>query len=359
MPRGPETAMPSPRLLERLALVTLLSTIGILMSRFGSDGSDLVLRIVLGEDSARANMEYYNVSSSILSSLDGLWEIFNIAACCFLLCLCAAARDGFGLTRIVSGIGMFVMFIASGSRSMIIYVLVAIVLTCLMRPPVSRLTVSKRKRSRAWLINGVAALVFVAAAIAAVGSYLSRFANYDLSVGLALMSMLVNHNDMLRELGSVLGRIELYSNVGQFDFMLTPFTFLLPRFLGFDKDIPEHLVIYNMNRMGIDIRTDPGNYFPGMVADFVMVFGPWAGAIAFAAFLCAIFLVVRRIARVTANAHSATALYASSVGLTFIAFRNIPGSFALSVLIIAGLAWLTVTRNTHREPQLQMQAQKL
>lgn len=343
----PHTRLLSRVALGRLSLLTLVSTLGILVSRFSNEGSDVILSIILGATSAREYMEYYNVSSGILASLDGLWEIVNVVTCCLLLCICVAARDSFGSTRMLAAISLFVMFVASGSRSMLIYVLVSILLTRLVRLPVSREPTSLAGHS-VWSKRLPVTLLFVAAISSAIASYASRFANYEFGMTSALLGVLVGHNDMLRELAGVIGNMDQYSGVGAFDFCLTPFSFLLPRFLGFDKGIPEHLVLYNQDRMGIDIRYDPGNYFPGIVADFSMVFGFWLGAIAFTGFLLVFFLGIRWLAQSLPNVQTAAAFAASSLALIFGSFRNISGALVLSILILLALSWLTTTRHAVR-----------
>ena len=342
--------LPPVRRLQRQAFVTVLSALGLLASRFGTDGTELILQIVTGETSARANMEYYNVSSGILSSLDGLWEIINIASCTFLLCLCTTLRQSLGMTRNLAVLALLVMFVASGSRSMIVYALVAGLLARSMRPPPTDSVAAGGKRGR-WA--PLAATVLLAAAAAAIASFGSRFENYEFGMASAVLGMLFNHNDMLRELASVLSSLDQYRHAPFFDFALTPFTFLLPRFLGFDKDIPDHLVRYNLDRMGIDIRVDPGNYFPGLVADFLMVFGTWGGVIAFAAFACAVTVATAWLGRAVSHRVPATALAASTLGLLFVSFRNIPGSFALSALIFAAFAILAAPKRTASNASLE------
>ncbi len=325
------------RRLSRLGTLLTVSSAAMFISRFGGDGSELLLRMALGEVSARTNMEFYNISSGVLSSLDGLWEIANISICCLLICICTAARNSYGSTRLLAIISLVVMFIATGTRSLVIYVMVAALLTILARPKAPR-QIRTRADGSSWLKRLPVILLFLVATSAAIGAYASRFQDYELDVGGAVLQTLVGNNDMLRELAAVLGRIDRYNAVGVSDFIQTPFTFLMPRFLGFDKQIPEHLLIYNRDLMAIDLRYDQGNYFPGLVADFVMVFGPWLGAVALAAFMCAILLVVRGLARRVPGLVMSTAFIASSMALVFVSVRNIPGSMALSVLILLSVS---------------------
>jgi hypothetical protein len=153
----------------------------------------------------------------------------------------------------------------------------------------------------------------------------------------------LNNNDMMRELAFVQLNMAHYTPSDSLkeaaNFLRTPFDFILPSFLGFNKPIPYHLLAYNFERAGIALESGQGNVFPGLVADHYMVFGI-GGAVVFAlVMVLALFLIQGLGAFIVADT-TRGGFYAVNLVSVFVSFRNLQGSLILTMILSLAGIWL-------------------
>jgi hypothetical protein len=113
-----------------------------------------------------------------------------------------------------------------------------------------------------------------------------------------------------------------------FSFLLVPFQFLMPTFLGFTRTVPPHLADYNLDRAGIDIIHGSGNVFPGIIADVYISYGILAPIVL--GLFTVFFLII--VASCTIKRNSTlvgVSLYIVLLSYYFVSFRNVQSSLAL------------------------------
>jgi hypothetical protein len=326
--------------------VVLISSIALLVVRFSNEGPNVIFSLLVGLTSAREYMTFFNRSESAADSLLALWEIANVWAALFLLASHVLRARLLSASGVMASLALVICFLGSGTRSLVlmgIFVVMAGRLTR-NRPAVAAMTQPLLGKAASYWYG-----VLVLAIVAAVGLGLS--VRFDSESGGSdsnfLMDAVLSNNDMFRELAFAEAQLADYAPTNVTDFALTPFTFSLPGFLGFEKTIPDHLLYFNYHRAGIDLLHAQGNVFPGVIADFHMVFGA-SGPVWFALFLAA-FLYAAKLA--------STFLPCSSVRLAFqitflsyllVSFRNIHGGLLLILVLGVVLAKLTARLAPHR-----------
>jgi hypothetical protein len=137
---------------------------------------------------------------------------------------------------------------------------------------------------------------------------------------------------------------------GVVDFFLTPFTYMMPTFLGFQKTIPTHLAAYNHLRAGIDIEYGEGNVFPGLVGDFWLLFGPWM-PLPFACFVVTFCIAQHYAANVIPNGRGRSAFELAALSYLFFCFRNITGALVLVLVLGLMILWISTRFSLMRRPR--------
>jgi len=319
-----------------LPKLVIFSSLIYLMSKYAENGIGLVYSLLLGESSAREQMQFYNISDGATSSLMGLWEIVNIAFALFLLSYAILTREK--NMKHISLSCLFIMFIGTGTRSIILLAIFCVILAMLLRKEV---TFVRHKGKESRIRKYLSYIIVGIFSISALQSFFSRFSKYEFGFLVAIFSTFLSHNDMFRELMFVVQNMPYWEPKSTVDFTMTPFTFLLPRFLGFSKDIPDHLLAFNLHRGGIDLTIDQGNFFPGIIADFFLNYHMF-GFLIFALFIYSYFFSLRIIflyMRLKFPKEICDAYIISTFAYLFISFRNIQGSLVMVVIINIILAY--------------------
>lgn len=334
-PPDPKTTEAAPPPLTLLAGAILVSSVALVFVRF--PGWHLALQILTGTASARDHLTFFNRSSGAVESLTKLWEILNLWAALFVLAAAAGARRLLGPPALLAAAAIVAGFLGSGTRSVLLMAIFTVGTAVALRP--GGTGVARTPRTGIAAVAALAALATLAATALA-----GRFK--DGIVKVFADTLLVN-TDMFSETAFVLARFPGYAPHRVGDFMLTPLTFLLPRFAGFAKSTPEHLIAYNRVRAGYDIVNGQGNVFPGIVGDFEMVFGGVAGAVLFALFIVAVIGAICLPGRALAPGATRRAWQVAVLAFVLVSLRNIQGSLVLVMLAGLALAW-TVQRPGRR-----------
>jgi len=237
----------------------------------------------------------------------------------------------------MASLALAVCFLGSGTRSILLMGIFVVIAGHLVRDRSADAARAQRARVSAlryWY--GVLALII----LTTIGLALSvRFESAG-SDSNFLIDAVLNNNDMLRELAFTESQLADYSSPNVIDFVLTPLTFILPSFLGFEKAIPDHLLYFNYSRAGIDLVLGQGNVFPGIIADFHMVFGA-LGPILFSVFLITFFYVAKLTSTLLPNPLTRLTFQITFLSYLFISFRNIQG--ALLLVLILGVVLIKLT----------------
>ncbi len=331
----------------------LASSIGLFIFRFWESGPHLLYAIVRGVESARSHMAFYNQNASMADALVGLWEIVNISCALYLFALSFRCNFSSLAIRLTSAFAVVVAFVSTGTRVNILLLLFIWFVLWVTKSSAVPVKVHGRPKrftlKRSSLLGAVALTVGV---IAVALPYAARFSSDDSSAAYissddsVILDVVVSHNDMFRELAFTLEENFAGGDELGVDFALTPVTFLMPRFLGFDKEIPAHLIQWNLARTGIDLRTDEGNSFPGLIADYFMVYGFVPGALLMTLFILAFFIFVSKLATQISSAPMREAYAAVCLAYLFVSFRNIPGALVLVTVTLIGFAMLLRRRKT-------------
>lgn len=318
-----------------MAAILFVSSLSVMFVRFGGEGIGTIRDIFTGVISARDLLPYYNRAASAGEALLTLWDVLNVAGACFVVALAVLGGRTLSLANLLAVGALVISFFASGSRSVLLGALVAALVARSVRGALGSL-LEQRNRSRFRLFYTAALALTAGSALYGIGARF-RFgagaqANY-------ISDTVINDNDMFRETAFVIANLGDYQPVDKVaavsDFLLTPFWYMFPSFLGFSKDIPEHLVYFNYVRAGIDIINGQGNVFPGLIGDCQLVFG-LLGPLLFGLFITltcvALSLFASRIRGSTVRLAYATMI----LSFLFVSFRNIQGSLVL--LFCAGWA---------------------
>lgn len=326
-----------------LAQISFASALVYLAVRFAGQGSTGLIEVLVGRTSARADTSFVNTTQSSSESLLALWEIMTIWGGLFCLAWHAVQQRFFSVGGTLSVASLSLMYVGSGTRAVLMQGFFIFLLARLAR------SASLQRKNNARILRLV---VFAAPmsllAILVANGFSSRFGDesgYSTAGSItAVADTFFSHNDMMRELIFAFDTMQP-SMIGAADFALTPFTYMLPTFAGFKKDIPEHLVNFNQIRAGIDLVLGSGNVFPGLVADFWLVFGYW-GSILLACFLVLFSLIIDRLACLSADATAQLAFRLAGFSYIFFCFRNITGALGLALVVGALLLLLFRWWNT-------------
>ena len=311
------------------AVLALGSAVVYLVTRFASQGDGVLIELALGLTSAREGVTFTNRSSGIGESLRVLWEILTIWTGLFAFGWHVAQRRALSLPGSAALAAMTLMFVGTGTRAVLLQAIFVTVATVVLRAPAPAGT------PRVPVARRLAAIVPAGVVAALVGIGFS--ARFSADTGYAAAGPLVSvastffvNNDMMRELAFTLDHMAPMPE-GARDYLLTPFTYLLPAFLGFQKSIPTHVIAYNQLRAGIDVEFGAGNVFPGIVADFRLAFGAW-GAPMLALFVTLFALAVDRLTRWIDDAQVRLAFGTAAFAYLFFSFRNVAGSLAMVLI---------------------------
>jgi hypothetical protein len=319
-----------------LAHVSLALAAFYLTVRSGDQGIGSLSAIVSGQISARADVDFANYSSGAVASLIELAGIIAIWMALFSLGCQIIMRRFLTLTSIETVAALALIFIGSGTRATLLQAIFVGVMAILVRPRM------RRPQPKGTPVRTIAYSLSLAALCALMGAaFIARFQDDPgyAAAGImeAVISNVVVNNDMMRELAFVLDNISP-SLEGATDFIKLPFFFMLPTFLGFHKEIPAHAILFNQLRAGIDVEVMGGNVFPGLVADFWMVFGGWMPLL-FAGFICAFAIAVDKVSGAISNKHARLAYCLAMLSYLFFCFRNITGALFLVGIFGAVLIW--------------------
>jgi len=298
---------------------------------FRTEGIGLWLQLLTGRTSARELIDYYNFSTSIEQSLRALLEVVTVFLALVVLAHASLERQMGRIASVLGVLGITLVVVATGTRSP---VLMAIFVVILGRLSGQALPPGPAKRRRAHF----ALSAIVAAAIPIALTLSIRAAKTGM--GDPVLSMVLVNNDMFRELVYVKSQMADFRQGNPVDFLLVPFTYMLPSFLGFVRQIPEHLLAFNGARANIDLILGSGNVFPGLIADNVLVFGS-AGPLWFAASIVGFTLALRMLRNIAPIGTAGVAIQVAASGFLFFSFRNVhPGLALVLVWSAAGLWWL-------------------
>jgi hypothetical protein len=329
-----------------IAIVTAISSLTCFLVQFRDLGIGQMIGILTARSSAREVMTYFNHSASALESLMSLWQILNLSFAVFVMATAVVRRDLANVATAAAGFAVALNFLGSGTRTILLMALTAVLLSWLMRPTgvlrawQKTIASSKFRFLYLMVLAGVGVVSFYGVA--------ARFASNDGNTSYVSDSV-INNNDMMRELAFVQQNMAGYVAPSQWNeainFVRTPFNTLMPSFLGFDKAIPYHLIVYNFQRAGIDLENGQGNVFPGLIADYYLVFGSM-GALIFVIEMLLFLLVVQLCGSVIRDGTARGGFYASILVLIFVSFRNIQGSLAMVIIAIAMVIWLVEQRRS-------------
>lgn len=322
--------------IAKIAALTLISSLALLAVRFGEKGTGVFVELATGLVAAREGVTFYNRSEGIGQSLVALWELVNIGSALFCLAWNIVQRRFMSFGGLASATALTLMFVGTGTRAALLQALFVTAVSLS-----SRATGKQRVGLRAVFRFVVFAVPLLGVAALILSGFSARFSNMgdgDAALSEALVGTLVLHNDMMRELIIVFESMTP-SLDGALDFVRTPFTYMLPTFLGFEKEIPAHLVQFNFLRAGIDLNLGQGNVFPGLIADFWLVFSI-AGPILLSCFVVLSAASIDRFSRLANDVSTQRAFRIAGFSYLFFSFRNIPGGFALILLLGAGVMWL-------------------
>lgn len=324
-----------------MAWAIIGSTFGLFVIRFATEGSGVLLDILSGRASSREFLTYYNISEGATQSLLALWDIANIAVSVYLIAYAVNQSKLLSFHGALAAFALVLSFLGSGTRSILVLGIFAVMAGFLFRP--SQDEMAQRRR------NGLSGLRYIyltflggVIGLASTG-IVARFTVFRNEEGDFISNTLFNNNDMFRELVFIKTYMMNYvpRELGRevYNFLQTPFSFILPRFLGFDKEIPDHLITFNQVRANIDLLSGQGNVFPGLVGDFHMLFGV-LGPLFFAAFILAFGVAIRAVSGWIPSQAATMAFWVTMCANLLVSFRNISGSLALIALLLLAVIWL-------------------
>jgi hypothetical protein len=332
--------------LDKLLLITVVSSATLLMMRFVELGPALALQLIVGLTSARDFMSFENISGGVAQSLLGLWELLTV----FTSIVCATAymwlRRTMSIRFVLACLSTVMVFASNGTRSVLLLLLFSLITALISRPPLQRPLVGHanrplRRRSLLPL------LLIIGLCVVASINIQARFANDPSQADYILLNSVGGHNDMFRELVYSITHVDKYRIDGWL-LLQTPVTFAMPSFLGFSKTIPPHLVDFNLDRAGIDLIAGAGNVFPGLIADMYLNFRDFGPLVQAA--LSWVFLIVLWQATLKVNKSAiGGALFVTLLAYYVISFRNLQGSLGILLIVAYLLSRLMSVRAPNRE----------
>lgn len=315
-----------------MAWSIVASTFGVFVVRFATEGSGVLLDILAGRSTSREFLTYYNISEGATQSLLALWDIVNIAISVFLIAFAVNRSKLLSFHGALVSFALVLSFLGSGTRSILVLGIFAVMAGFLFRPAEENGGGPKKSGLRYIYLTFLGGVVGLAST-----GIVARFTVFRNEEGDFISNTLFNNNDMFRELVFIKTYMMNYAphDVGRevYNFLQTPFSFILPRFLGFDKEIPDHLISFNQLRANINLLSGQGNVFPGLVGDFDMLFGV-AGPVVFAAFILAFGVAIRSVSSWIPSQSAMMAFWITMCANLLISFRNISGSLALIALLL-------------------------
>lgn len=334
-----------------VGLLALLSALLLIVSRFATEGIQVLVDLATGVSSARETADFSNISTGAANSLMGLWEGTSLWLALFALARLLYSRNLTTANGAFALGALTLLFVATGTRAVLLQALTIAGIVLAVRP---RATVDVKKGFLRAVLWAVPAVLLFGLAASAFTSRFSADSGYRAAGAMAVIgdTFLVN-NDMMRELAFVVDTM-VPAVYGTADFVITPFSHMFPSFLGFSKEIPQHLLLYNELRAGIDLNSDEGNVFPGIIADFWLNFGNLGLAIC-ALFIFSAIFAIARLRFLGSRSVDRMAYLVTGLSFVFFNFRNIGGSFVLSMLFGAGALWLIsrIDRTGSRESKAQ------
>jgi hypothetical protein len=312
-----------------IAPLVLAAAAGLFVWFFADKGVLIIFQILTGATSARELAVFDNFSASISDSLRALLEIAVIFVALFLIGHAALDRRLASLPTGLALAAVVLVFLGTGTRATLLMTLVVVLLAM-----ASGQRVPARRASGGQVVLGlVLAMILVVPIVIAIS------ARQAISTGQTdpVLALLVVNNDMFRELVFVMSQMQSFQSDGGLAFVMTPFTYVTPTFLGFSHDIPDHVLAFNMARTGIDLILGTGNVFPGIIADFRLAYG-WLGPFAFSAFIGCFAIAIAQFQRVYPRGLAVTAAQCAATAFLFFSFRNIhPGLVLVLIAAPAGL----------------------
>jgi hypothetical protein len=326
-----------------MAWAIIGSTFGLFVIRFATEGSGVLLDILSGRASSREFLTYYNISEGATQSLLALWDIANIAVSVYLIAYAVNQSKLLSFHGALAAFALVLSFLGSGTRSILVLGIFAVMAGFLFRPTQDQM--AQRRQSALSGLRYIY-LTFLGGVIGLASTgIVARFTVFRNEEGDFLSNTLFNNNDMFRELVFIKTYMINYAprELGRevYNFFQTPFSFILPRFLGFDKEIPDHLITFNQIRANIDLLSGQGNVFPGLIGDFHMLFGVM-GPLMFAVFILAFGVVIRAVSGWIPSQAAAMAFWVTMCANLLISFRNISGSLALIALLLLAVIWMWI-----------------
>ncbi len=312
-----------------IAPAVLAAAAALFVWYFADKGVLIIVQVLTGATSARELADFDNFSASVWDSLRALLEMAVIFSALFLIGYATLDRR---LATLATGLAfgaIILVFLGTGTRATLLMALCVILLAM-----ASGARVAPRRASAGRLALGLAL-----GAVLVVPIVIAISARQAISTGQTdpILALFVVNNDMFRELVFVMSQMQSYQGDGGVAFVMTPFTYVTPTFLGFSRAIPDHVLAFNMARTGIDLILGTGNVFPGLVADFRLAYGA-AGPLVFAAFIGGFALALAQFGRFQPRGLALAAAQCAAAAFLFFSFRNIhPG---LVLVLVAGPAGL-------------------
>lgn len=295
---------------------------------FQQYGFDVMLNLLKAEETARNLMSYQNFSSNFGQSLSALLEITVTFTSLFCLALLTITGQVNSMNFLLSFLSVVLLLISTGTRSILLMAIFATAIGFFLKR-----TYQLKAQSGIGKIFSKIPLIALNIGVAFL-SFLTIIARFnDTSVSDDVwFSSISSHNDMFRELVFVI------SGAGNHPtdiiaFILTPVSFAMPSFLGFNKSIPLHLIDFNLRRADIDLVGGEGNVFPGLLGDAYMLTDAFAPLFVFGLIGC-ILLLFNRAALKGRSDQIAIALLIALLSYFFISVRNLQGS----LLIVSAFA---------------------
>jgi len=313
------------RLLVASTFVAISAT-ALLLVKYRNEDVKVIYDLISGTVSARDILIFFNKSASPAVSIIALWEIITTWCALYLISIYSLRGCLLSIPGSLNFLTVTIMFVSSGTRSILVMTLLIVLITKLIQRPYD---LAKSDSSRFSKKTGYVVILLLLCLVAF--SYKARFED-TLDLGSTIFLSTLSNNDMFSELVFVLSNFPQNISTSMFDFLFTPFSFIFPTFLGFSKHIPSHLLEFNMSRAGIDLLTDEGNVFPGIIADFHMNFG-FLGPIVFSICVAIIIVLLAITSKRIKDPLLKKAFVITFLSYVFISFRNVQGSLILVLVI--------------------------
>lgn len=330
--------------LDLLMPATLLSAGVFLGTRYAEMGPAFAFQLLIGLTSAREVMTFENFSSGPTQSLFALWEIVNVFLSTYLAATFTWQRQLLSAKFVGAGAAAMLSFVASGSRTVLLLFLFAVVLAVICRPSAVSPGISVKNRFS--VRDALPLLLMGGLAAIAIMTILARFQGDPSQSESLALNVVASHNDMFRELVFVLRNGWSYRS-DPWLFLQTPITYAMPTFLGFNKSIAPHLIDFNMDRAGIDLIFGVGNVFPGLIADMVLNFGV-AAPVALWLFSAVVFTTCLAATKLGTNAAVNSCLLITLLCYYVISFRNLQGAFGILIVLSMILSTIFSQRSRRR-----------